>query len=44
MFNGKLVRVYFPIQPICRMISATTRLALMWEIPRGSINDKLAGL
>ena len=44
LFNEQLVRVYFPIQPICRMISKTTRQALMRDIPRESPSEKVEGL
>lgn len=36
-FKDKLVRVYYPIQPICRLVSKTTRSRLMEEIPRDTI-------
>jgi hypothetical protein len=44
LFNGKLVRVYFPIQPICRFLSKNSRSLLMMSVSRDSPNDKIMGL
>lgn len=43
-FKDKLIRIYFPIQPICRLISKTTKIKLMEEIPRDTIQEKIEGL
>lgn len=44
MFNCNLTRVYFAIQPVCRLLSQSSRVALMEEIPRGSAREKIEGL
>lgn len=44
VFRSELIRVYFPIQPICRLLSKTTRESLMEEIPRSTPGEKIEGL
>ena len=43
-FNGELIKVFFPIQPICRFLTRDTRVRLMNIIPRESPNEKIEGL
>ncbi|KAL4466941.1 hypothetical protein ABPG74_010538 [Tetrahymena malaccensis] len=44
VFKNNLIRVYFPIQPICRLLSKNSRATLMEEIPRSTTSEKIEGL
>jgi hypothetical protein len=43
-FNEDLLRVYFPVQPICQFLNEGKKNKLMAEVPRESPNDKVEGL
>lgn len=38
------MRVYFVIEPVCRLLSKNSRIKLMQNVTRDSANDKISGL
>jgi hypothetical protein len=42
--GSELQRVYFPIKPVCRFLSKTSRQALMLSVDRQSPQQKIIGL
>ena len=44
VFKNDLVHVFFPIQPVCRLLSMNSRDNLMLNVNRDSPNDKISGL
>ena len=44
MFNGQLIKVYFPRYPATRFLSPSSKAHLMNEVKRDSQNEKVLGL
>ena len=44
LFNERLVKVYFPIFPVCRHLTRDSRKEVMQEVNRSSPNEKITGL
>lgn len=36
--------MYFPVQPICKLITEDSRNELMEKVKRDTVNDKILGL
>ena len=44
LFNDDLITVYFPVQPICYLLSKSSRTRIMTDAPRESPSDKIESL
>ena len=44
LFKDKLLKVYFPVYPVCRYLSTNSRKGLMANVNRESPNEKINGL
>ena len=43
LFKGKLARIYFPVQPICRYLPENTKIDFLTNVCRDSPNEKIIG-